>query len=152
MWQGDQFRTSFSLIKNFYNFGLQLRFNIFQQSRTQHTIKINGINVQTNYSEICSILTFQETVWEYLLHHILRMIFHGKSFSCYILVTDQVSLPGCLYFLRYCTMCVLQIFVFQVATSLILKRTLSFLYFSHLHDQKFRTKILISWERKNLLR
>ena len=129
MWQGDQFRTSFSLIKNFYNFGLQLRFNIFQQSRTQHTIKINGINVQTNYPEICSILTFQETVWEYLLHHILRMIFHGKSFSCYIVVTDQVSLPGCLYFLRYCTMCVLQIFAFPGCDVINFEMNLIFLIF-----------------------
>ena len=27
--------------------------------------------------------------------------FKEKSFSCYILLTDQISLPGCLYFVRY---------------------------------------------------
>ena len=37
--------------------------------------------------------------------------------SCYILVTDQISLSGCLYFLRYRKICVLQLFVNQVVTS-----------------------------------
>ena len=46
--------------------------------------------------------------------------------SCYILLTDQISLPGCLYFLRYWAICVLQLFVNQVVTSWILKLTLSF--------------------------
>ena len=47
-----------------------------------------------------------------------------KCFSCYILLTDQISLPGCLYFLRYWAICVLysigqygQLFVNQVVTS-----------------------------------
>ena len=31
--------------------------------------------------------------------------------SCYILLTDQISLPGCLYFLQYWAICVLQLFV-----------------------------------------
>ena len=31
-----------------------------------------------------------------------------EYFSCYILLTDQISLSGCLYFERYWTMCVLQ--------------------------------------------
>ena len=33
--------------------------------------------------------------------HILCIIFEQKSCSCYILLTDKISLPGCLYFLRY---------------------------------------------------
>ena len=33
--------------------------------------------------------------------------FKMKHFSCCILVTDQISLPGCIYFLRYWSMCVL---------------------------------------------
>ena len=33
------------------------------------------------------------------LHHILCMIFQGKSFSCYIPLTDQVSLSDWLYIL-----------------------------------------------------
>ena len=37
--------------------------------------------------------------------------FFYKSFSCYILSTAQISLPGCLYFLRYQEIGVLQLFV-----------------------------------------
>ena len=29
------------------------------------------------------------------------MIFQEKRFSCYILLTDQIPLSDCLYFLRY---------------------------------------------------
>ena len=43
------------------------------------------------------------------------------STKCYILLTDQLSLPGCLYFLRYWEICVLLLFVNQVVTSWILK-------------------------------
>ena len=52
--------------------------------------------------------------------------FSKKCSSCYILLTDQVSFPDCLYFLRYWAMCVLQLFVIHVVTSWILKLTLSF--------------------------
>ena len=40
--------------------------------------------------------------------------------------TDQIALPGCLYFLRYWAICVLPLFVKQVVTSWILKLNLSF--------------------------
>ena len=43
--------------------------------------------------------------------------FSKKCFSCYVLLTDQVSLPDCLYFLRYWSICVLQLFVKQVVMS-----------------------------------
>ena len=39
------------------------------------------------------------------------MIFQEKCFSSYILLADQISLPDCLYFLRYWSVCVLQLFV-----------------------------------------
>ena len=52
--------------------------------------------------------------------------FQEKFSSCYILLTDQISLPGCLYFLRYLAICVLQLLVNQVAMSRTLKLTLSF--------------------------
>ena len=35
----------------------------------------------------------------------------------YYILTDQILLPGCLYFLRYWAICVLQLFVNQVPTS-----------------------------------
>ena len=43
--------------------------------------------------------------------------FSKKCFSCYALLTDQISLPDCLYFLKYWSICVLQLFVNQVVTS-----------------------------------
>ena len=51
--------------------------------------------------------------------------FSKKCSSCYILLTDQISLPDCLYFLRYWAICVLQLFVNQVVMSWILKLTFS---------------------------
>ena len=54
------------------------------------------------------------------------MIFQEKCFSCYILLTDQISLPDCLYFSRYWVIRGLQLFVNQVVTSQNLKLTLSF--------------------------
>ena len=47
--------------------------------------------------------------------------FSTKMFPCYILLTDQISLSGCLYFLRYWEICVLQLFDNQVVTSKISK-------------------------------
>ena len=55
------------------------------------------------------------------LHHFLHIIFEEKSFTCYILLIDQVSLCNCFYFVRYWSICVLQLFVDQGVTSWILK-------------------------------
>ena len=52
--------------------------------------------------------------------------FSKQCSSCYALLTDQISLSGCFYFLRYLAICVLQLFVIQVVLSWILKLTLSF--------------------------
>ena len=43
------------------------------------------------------------------------MIFQENFFSCYILLTDQISLTGCLYFLRFWAIYPLQLFI-QVKT------------------------------------
>ena len=43
--------------------------------------------------------------------------FPEKCLSSYNLVTDQFSLSGCHYFLRYWSICLLQLFVNQVVTS-----------------------------------
>ena len=45
------------------------------------------------------------------------MIFLEKCFSCYILLTDQLSSSYCLYFLRYWATSVLQLFFSQVVKS-----------------------------------
>ena len=52
--------------------------------------------------------------------------FSTKMFLVLFLLTDQISLPGCLYFLRYWAICVLQLIINQVVTPKILKLTLSF--------------------------
>ena len=52
--------------------------------------------------------------------------FSTKGFLMFILLTDQIALPGCLYLLRYWAICVFQLFANQVVTSWILKLTLSF--------------------------
>ena len=46
------------------------------------------------------------------------MTFSEKCLSCYILLTDQFSLPDCLYFSRYRAISVLKLFVNQAVTSL----------------------------------
>ena len=38
---------------------------------------------------------FLKRVWEYYLHYILCMIFQKMCFSCYILLTEQISLSDC---------------------------------------------------------
>ena len=52
--------------------------------------------------------------------------FSRKTFLSYILLTDQISLFHCLYFLRYRTIRTLQLIVSQLVMSNILKLTLSF--------------------------
>ena len=43
--------------------------------------------------------------------------FQQKCFSCYILLTDQILLSGCFYFLRHWAICAWQLLVNQVVTS-----------------------------------
>ena len=42
--------------------------------------------------------------------------FSKKSFSCYILLTDQISLSDCVYFSSYWAIWVLKLFVYQAVT------------------------------------
>ena len=96
--------------------GLQLDISIFRQPSNQHTVEANCLKLYTIDPEICSSLIFQIRVWGQFLQHILCMIFQQKCYSCYILSTDQISLSGCLYFLRNWAMCILQLFVNEVVT------------------------------------
>ena len=65
-------------------------------------------------------------VWKQPPCLIFYMGFEEKYLSCYILLTVQISLSGCLYLLIYWLIYVLQLFVNQAVTSYILKVTLSF--------------------------
>ena len=122
-------KSPFIFKKTFYDVigsGLQLSFNIFRQPSTWHTRKTNCIKLQTTDPDKGPIFIFQESFWKQFLHNILQMIFQEKCFSCHVLLTDQISLLNCPYFLRYWVICVLQLFVYQVVASEILKLTLSF--------------------------
>ena len=122
MRQRDQFQTSYLFFKKASC--LQHSFNILRQSSIQHTIRPLCIKLQSIDPEISSIQIFQERVWEEFLEHILCMIFQEKCVSCYILPTGNISLPDRLYFLRYWSKCVLQLFVNLVVTLQFLKLTL----------------------------
>ena len=74
------------------------------------------------------------------------MVIQEKCFSCYILLTDKVSLSACLYFLRYQERCVFRFFVSHVVRSQTLKLTKK-------SRQKFKyleNKISFSGEKKGI--
>ena len=52
--------------------------------------------------------------------------FLKKNISVVVLLIDQISLSGCLYFVRYLALCVLQLFDNQAVTLWILKLILLF--------------------------
>ena len=71
--------------------------------------------------------TFFKKKWGLeLVCFIFCPIYKSIHFSCSILLPDQISLPGYLYFVRYWEICVLQLFANRVLTSLILKLNLCF--------------------------
>ena len=72
-----------------------------------------------------------------------------KCFSCNILLSDQILLfiASCLYFLRYWSICLLQLFVNLAMTSQILKSS----HFATWPKNK-DVNLKISWEGKELLR
>ena len=81
--------------------GQDLSFNIFWQTSTWTYNKNKFITFQTVDPEICSMLIFHKRFCDQPLHLILRSIFQEKYFSYYILLSDQISLFHCLYFLKY---------------------------------------------------
>ena len=91
--------------------------------------------LQTTCFILILIFFLNKEVWNYCSCLIFCIIFEEQQLSCYILLIDQVSLPGCLYFVRYWAICVLQLFVNQVV-----KLTLFLIKLFLLHDQKVKTK------------
>ena len=51
----------------------------------------------------------------HVVYEFSRKMFH--SFSCYVLLINQISLSNCPYFLRYWAIYVLQFFVSQIVNS-----------------------------------
>ena len=126
MMQGNQFQSAFFFFKKkkaLYQVrasGVLLAFTIFRQPSSQHTIETTCLKICTIDPEICSISIFQIRLWEQFLQHIFCMIFQQKCSSRYILLTDQISLPGCLHFLTYWTVCVLQLIVYFIYFSFLI--------------------------------
>ena len=54
-----------------------------------------------------TFLKNKKEVWNYSPCLIFCIFFKEKYFPCYILLTDQIPLIGCLYFMRYWAICVL---------------------------------------------
>ena len=80
------------------------------------------------------------------LHNFWRKLF---VLLCFIDWPNFLS--GCLYFVRYWAICVLELIVNQVVTSWILM-LISLIKLLFLHDQNVVTKSEIFWEQKKLLR
>ena len=70
--------------------------------------------LQTSCFYLLGFFKKQKVVWNYSPYLIFYIIFKEKYFSCYILLTDQASLSGCIYFVRCWVICVFQLFVNQV--------------------------------------
>ena len=85
--------------------GQQPSLNISWQTSTWTHDKNKFIKFQTVVTELCSILIFYKR--SQFLHYILCMVFQEKYFSCYILLTDKISLSDCLQFFRYWTIFIL---------------------------------------------
>ena len=80
----------------------------FGSLRLRHTIKANFITFHTNHPEIISNLIFFKNglalvSLPYFVSY--TMILQEEYFSRYVLLTDQISLSGYLYFLRYWVIC-----------------------------------------------
>ena len=71
------------------------------------------------------------------------MIFEEKYFSYCIILTDQISLSDCLYFMKYWAICVLQLFVNQAVTYNFELNLIFLIKPIFQHDQKVKTKISI---------
>ena len=91
--------------------GLQLSFNIFWYFSTWLAFNNNKLYKTLDYwCRDMLVLIFQKGVWEVLLWSkvsvTLFWFFKQKYFSCYILLTDQISLHDCLYLLSiYWSVC-----------------------------------------------
>ena len=72
----------------------------FDRPSLGHTMKTNCTTFEAIDPETGSILIFYKSVWDYLPHHILCMIFQDNYYSCCFLITDQILLSNCFYFLR----------------------------------------------------
>ena len=79
-------------------------------------IACQGQRYRNIFKQSCRLLAFtsykdlflikQKEFWIYFPCLNFFMIFEEKYFSCYVLLIDQVSSSGCLYFVRYWVVCI----------------------------------------------
>ena len=117
MRQGDQVQTSFTFIKKSFVWD-KSKWSATYSQYVSIVLKL-AYNKNKLYKTLC-----------YWLKDMLNVVFLEKGlgtvspprflhdfsrkyFSCYIPLTDQISLPDCLHFLRYRAICVLQLFFFS---------------------------------------
>ena len=79
------------------------------------------------------------------------MISEEKYFS-YVQLTDQISLSGCIYFMRFWTLCTFQFFASKLWRHKFETHLIFLIKPLFLHEQIVKAKILISWERRGLWR
>ena len=144
MWPLDIiWKTFFS--KNHSQNGVEKLFpDLFLKNQNQGYLWINSDKFSTVYMPNWGLSKYIETKLQTICYYLKWSLWKKNkkrsainllpSFSawflkkccCYVILTDQISLHGCLYFVRYWTICVLQLFISQVVTTWILKLTLHF--------------------------
>ena len=92
---------------------MELSFKIFGYLSSWHIIKNLYRTLGYWFRDMLNFYFLEKSLGKFL-HHILCIIFQGKCFSCYILLTDQMSLPDWFYFLKYWAIFVLQLFAFRL--------------------------------------
>ena len=86
---------------------MQFVYIVCQTEDYQNILKLScRIFAFTSYK---AFLKKQKEVWNQAPYPIFRMIF--EYVSCYIVLSDQNSLSGCLYFVIQWEICVLNLFV-----------------------------------------
>ena len=96
MRQRDQLQTSFLFFENILYFG---------RSSLGHSIKPNFITFQAIDLGTFSIFIFYNRFGTSFPPHFVYH-FQEKCLSCYILLSDQISLSDSFYFLRYWKKCI----------------------------------------------
>ena len=103
----EQLRTTTSGLMRWKQVVTSLVSILFNSPWLGNTVKINWIKFQTVDPKKCSILIFLGKGLGLVFSLLLCMIFQEKYLSWYTLLNNQISLPECLYFLRYWAICIL---------------------------------------------
>ena len=96
----EHFKKRWGHVEQFSRFCLRQQLSVFKEFCIEK--KLSNIFKTTNVTKLTkAILKSSYRVQQKSPCFISCMIFEEKYFSGYILLTDQISLSGCLYFVRY---------------------------------------------------